>query len=87
MQAIAPDLVLPLSEAGDGAAKRPKITAMREGWVWAQRPWTKVTKDTGVGDPAKAAPEKGRAFIKAASEKLAQFFVELGESDVNDLYE
>ena len=31
---LKPEWVLPLSEAGDGAAKRYKFTAMREGWGW-----------------------------------------------------
>jgi len=28
------DLVLPLSEAGSGAARTFKIAAFREGWAW-----------------------------------------------------
>ncbi|HEV7702835.1 MAG TPA: creatininase family protein, partial [Gemmatimonadaceae bacterium] len=57
MQHLAPELVLPLSEAGDGAQNRPSIAAMREGWVWAPRPWSRVSADTGVGNPAAATPE------------------------------
>lgn len=83
---LAPHLVRPLSEAGDGAAKKFRVTAMREGWAWAERKWLQVTKDTGVGDPRKATPEKGQKFFKAVTEKVAHFFKEVADADRNDLY-
>ena len=55
---LTPHLVRPLSEAGDGASKKFRFSALREGWGWAERKWTQVTKDTGVGDPRKASAEK-----------------------------
>ena len=86
MQVFAPELVLPLSEAGDGAARAFKVRGLREGWGWAQREWTKVTADTGVGNPAAATPEKGRRCIEAMAEKIGAFLVELAAADVCDLY-
>jgi creatinine amidohydrolase len=83
---LRPDLVSPLSDAGDGAAKKFRITGIREGWAWAERKWLQVTKDTGVGDPRKASPEKGEKFFKAVTEKVGKFFVEVGKADRNDLY-
>jgi creatinine amidohydrolase len=83
---LAPHLVRPLSEAGDGAAKKFRITAIREGWAWAERKWSLVTKDTGVGDPRKASVEKGEKFFRAATEKVGQFFTEVANADRNDLY-
>ena len=83
---LRPELVRPLSEAGDGAAKKFRITAMREGWAWAERKWLQVTQDTGVGDPRKASAAKGEAYFKAVTEKVAQFFIEVGKADRNDLY-
>lgn len=83
---LAPGLVRPLSEAGDGSAKKFKITAIREGWAWAERKWTQVTKDTGVGNPRKASSEKGEAYFKAVTEKVAGFFLEVAQTDNNDLY-
>jgi len=56
---LAPELVLPLSEAGEGKARVFSISALSEGWAWAERQWTKVTRDTGVGNPALATAEKG----------------------------
>ena len=83
---LKPELVRPLSEAGDGAAKKFRITGIREGWAWAERKWTKVTKDTGVGDPRKASAEKGEKYFKAVTKKVANFFLEVATADKNDLY-
>jgi creatinine amidohydrolase len=80
------DLVLPLQEAGPGRARRARITGMRDGWVWAPRPWTQVTSDTGVGDPSGATAEKGQRFAEALVERVATFLVELAQADVADLY-
>ena len=86
MMHLTPHLVRPLTEAGDGASKKFKFTAMREGWAWAERKWMQVTKDTGVGDPRKASAEKGQKYFKAVSEKVATFFFEVAKADRNDLY-
>lgn len=83
---VRPELVRPLSDAGDGAAKKFRITAMREGWAWAERKWLQVTKDTGVGDPRKASAEKGEKYFKAVTEKVGQFFIEVAQTDRADLY-
>lgn len=87
MQHVAPALVRPLSEAGSGAARRFKLRGLREKWAWAPRAWTQVTDDTGVGDPSKAAPEKGAAYAAAATAKIGEFLVELAEADLNNMYE
>lgn len=83
---IAPELVRPLAEAGNGAARQFRIKALRE-WAWAQREWSKVTADTGVGDPAAATAEKGAAFLSAVTGNIGQFLVELAAADPQDLYE
>ena len=87
MMHIAPELVLPLEEAGDGYARPWTIQALREGWVSAQRQWTKVTADTGVGNPALATAEKGAAYTDACIKNLGTFLVELAAADVDELYE
>lgn len=83
---LRPDLVRPLTEAGDGAAKKFRITAIREGWAWAERKWLQVTKDTGVGDPRKATVQKGTEYLKAVAQKIGNFFYEVARADRNDLY-
>jgi creatinine amidohydrolase len=87
MMHIAPDLVRPLSEAGDGREKRPKIPGMREGWAWAPRRWTQVSADTGIGDPRGATPEKGAAYLAAVIDRLGQFLIDLAAADASDMYQ
>ena len=87
MQHIAPELVLPLSEAGKGQSKQPSIAALREKWVWAPRPWSRVSADTGVGDPAAATPEKGGRFLEAVAARIGTFLIELAATDLATLYE
>jgi creatinine amidohydrolase len=84
---IVPHLVLPLTEAGDGHINKFRLQGIREGWVWAQRAWTQATNDTGAGNPYKATPEKGRAFLEANTQKIAAFLVDLAQADITDLYE
>jgi creatinine amidohydrolase len=87
MQVVAPSLVRPLAEAGDGRARAWRVTAFREGWAWAPRRWTQVTRDTGIGDPRAATVAKGEAFREAVCEKIAGFLVELATLDPQDLYQ
>lgn len=82
----APELVLPLEVAGDGAQRRPRIGAMREGWAWAPRPWTRISADTGVGDPRAASAEKGAQYLELVTDRLGEFLAELSAADLNDLY-
>jgi creatinine amidohydrolase len=83
---LAPDLVKPLSEAGDGAARKFRFDAIREGWAWAERKWTQVTRDTGVGDPRKATTEKGARYFSAVTAKVAAFFVQVAKTGQTDFY-
>lgn len=84
---LAPELVSPLLEAGDGAAKKFKFTAIREGWAWAERKWSEVTESTGVGDPRKASQEKGKKYFEAVTKKVAQFMEEVAKTSKVDFYE
>jgi creatinine amidohydrolase len=83
---LRPQLVRPLTEAGDGKAKKFQFKAIQEGWAWAERKWTQVTADTGVGDPRQASAEKGEKFFKMVTEKVAQFFVEVASTQKKDFY-
>lgn len=87
MMSIRPDLLLPLSEAGDGATKKFKVEALKKGWVQGQRAWTKITMDTGSGNPALASPEKGKRYVEACISQIAGFFIDLAKTDVEEMYE
>jgi creatinine amidohydrolase len=84
---LAPELVRPLAEAGQGRARRFKIAGLREGWAWAPRRWRQVTDDTGVGNPAGATAEQGRKYVEAVSAKIGGFLVELAGADTGKMYE
>lgn len=87
MLAIAPDLVLPLREAGSGRTRPFRIKALRERWAWTPRQWTQATDDTGAGDPSKATAEKGRRYLDALTKEIADFLIELSQADIHKLYE
>jgi creatinine amidohydrolase len=84
---LAPEAVLPLSEAGDGRERRFRIAAFREGWAWAPRNWRQITSDTGVGNPKRATAEKGRTYMDLVVQRLSQFFIDLAKADPAKLYE
>jgi creatinine amidohydrolase len=55
--------------------------------AWAPREWTKVTEDTGVGNPAAATAEKGKKFFEAVTDRVSGFLVDLASADVAKMYE
>ncbi len=87
MQFIAPEMVRPLSEAGEGKGKKFKIKALNEKWAWAERKWTKVTSDTGIGNPVNATPGKGEKCFNEIIKKVGNLMIELSHADINNLYE
>jgi creatinine amidohydrolase len=87
MLEITPDLLLPLTEAGDGHARKFKIAGLKNGLAWAPRSWTQVTEDTGSGDPAAATREKGIRHLDAVTDNIAAFLVDLEKADLGKMYE
>jgi creatinine amidohydrolase len=84
---LKPELVLPKEKWGKGNEKKNKIRAFSEGWAWAERKWSKISEDTGVGNPALATKEKGERYFKAVTQKMGELFFELSKADVENLYE
>lgn len=84
---LRPDLVLPKEKWGDGASKGYKIKSFSEGWVWAERQWSKISEDTGVGNPHKSTKEKGERFFTDVTQKMGDFMFELCQADLENLYE
>lgn len=85
MMHIAPHLVQPLNTAGDGLTKKFNLSGFTEGWAWTQRPWTKVTKDTGSGDPSLATKEKGVQFLDRTIKNIGSFLYELSRHSVDEM--
>ena len=82
MLALKGDLVK-LSDAMDGSFKTTQFEAVNKSWVSISRPWSGLTESTGVGDPRKATREKGEQYLGVVVPRLANFLVELSNSDVN----
>lgn len=59
-----PDLV-DLTLAGRGEAKSFAIQGLNEKVAWIPRDWSKVSSDTGIGNPLKASASKGKAYAEA----------------------
>ncbi|KEO75315.1 creatininase family protein [Anditalea andensis] len=84
---LSPHLTLPLGEAGFGIEKKARIRAFNEGWAWKERKWSKISADTGVGNPKAATKEKGARFFADVTDKLALLYIELSDTDIDDFYE
>lgn len=84
---LRPELVLPRNDWGDGKEKKILIEEFREGWAWSERPWSKITEDTGVGNPIAATSEKGATFFHDITEKMAGLMIKLADADLDNLYE
>lgn len=84
---LKPEWVLPRNKWGEGKEKISKIAAFTESWAWTERRWSKITQDTGVGNPKLATKDKGEKYFNALTEKMASLFYEVSKLVVNDLYE
>jgi creatinine amidohydrolase len=87
MQYLAPELVLPLDEAGNGNSKKFKIGALNGNWAWAERKWSQVTLDTGIGNPIKATSAKGEKCFNEVINRIGNLMIELSKADIKNLYE
>jgi creatinine amidohydrolase len=83
---LSPDLVLPLDKAGDGDFKKFRIKAFNEDWAWAERRWSKVTADTGIGNPKLASKGKGVKYFRAITDKISKLLIELTNANLDDMY-
>ena len=71
-----PELVF-LSEAGDGDFIPSAIPSLNNKVAWAPRHWTKVSTDTGIGNPKKATIDKGERYAKDVAATIGQLIVDL----------
>ena len=87
MMEIAPEIILPLSDAGSGEARKFRLKGLREGLAWAPRAWTQVTDDTGSGDPSRATREKGVRHLAAVTDNISEFLTDLARASLEEMYE
>jgi creatinine amidohydrolase len=86
MQFLSPGSVLPLNEAGKGESKKFRVKALNEKWAFAERKWSKVTSDTGIGDPSKSTSEKGKRCFREVVNRISSLMIDLSNADTNNMY-
>jgi creatinine amidohydrolase len=72
--------------ADDGAARPSRFEAINRGWVSLTRPWHLVSKNTGLGNPFAATPEKGRKLMDIVVDRLSQFLIELSAAPMDETF-
>ena len=63
--------------ATDGAARTFAIEGLRTKAVWLPRDWSRISADTGVGNPLKASAEKGARYARAVVDALSRLVTDL----------
>lgn len=84
---LKPELVLTKENWGEGKEKKNKIKSFNENWIWAERKWSKVSDDTGIGDPQLATSKKGEKFFRDVTNKIGNVIFDLCKVDIENLYE
>jgi len=84
---LKPEFVLAKENWGSGKQRTHKIKAFSDGWFWAERKWSQISEDTGVGNPKLATKEKGEQFFKAITQKMGDIIYDICKANINDLYE
>ena len=82
-----PELVLPIEKWGEGKEKKNKIKSFNEDWLWTERKWSKISDDTGIGNPRLATRKKGENFFRAVTQKIGDVLYDLSKANVENLYE
>jgi len=76
-----PELVN-LDEAGHGGDGGFSGPALSRGVAWVPRNWSRISTDTGIGDPSLATADKGERFAKDCAEDFAQVIADLCQPDL-----
>ncbi len=69
--------------ADDGAVRPSRFDAVNRGWVSITRRWDLLTSNTGSGNPHPATAEKGQRFVEAVTARIADFLVDLAQSETD----
>jgi len=71
-----PELVN-MENAGDGNHGDFNIDGLKNKTGWTPRDWSRISKDTGVGDPRKATQEKGEVYIEKVTDEISKLIKDL----------
>ncbi len=75
-----------IQEAGKGKSNGFKLECMQSGLLWTPRNWSKVSVDTGIGNPQNATPEKGKQCYDLIVHKISEALKELSIINPGDIY-
>ena len=87
MQHLAPHLVTPPESWGDGRSNAWRLAALRERIAWGAARLDEGDNRHRRRRPALRTPAKGKAYFDLISRRIADYFVELAQANVDDLYE
>ena len=76
-----PELV-DMTKAGNGEAKPFAAQSLNEKAGWLPRDWSKISTDTGVGNPFKASADKGKCYAADVVSKLSLLFSEIAKGEI-----
>lgn len=71
-----PELVK-MEYAGDGTSKGFAIEGLNNKVGWTPRDWSRVSNDTGIGNPLKSTPEKGEKYATEVVNRLSALLVDI----------
>lgn len=83
MMHLHPHLV-ELEHAADGEVRPFRFEALRKGWVRTSRNFGRMNDHCAAGYPHKADPEKGRRYLELATGRIADFLVELADTEIDE---
>ena len=83
---LKPDLMRFLIGAGAGHKSKSKIATMQEKWLWVEKPWSKNSKDTDIGDPRTTSTVKG-VFFWWSYDKIGDIYFEVCQAEITNLCE
>jgi len=75
-------MLVNLDEAGDGHSHGFRAPTLAQGVAWIPRDWSKVSEDTGIGDPRTASAEKGERFANDVAARYAELLRDLTQTDI-----
>ena len=73
---LRPELVK-MEAAGNGTSRPFAIEGLNGKVAWHPRDWSRVSEDTGIGDPSRATPEKGRRYVEDVVELYVKMLREI----------
>jgi creatinine amidohydrolase len=63
-----------------------KLESLKASYTKFLKPWKYVSDNTGVGDPTKATPEKGRKLVDIFVNRMSTFLIELSHAELTETF-